>query len=245
MAKSARFDNAFLGRQIEKRKKWKQAGVRAGHGGEFNINSALTEINRSVSGIITPPDAPAINIALMDTADLPEWLVSILQKDNEVARAATQKRVSDSDIPSPHKRRLGQCVKSEKERNDTKLAEHWLQVRLFYTLEVNYPKEYEFIFAIPNGGHRTARAASLMMYEGQKGGTPDIFIPIPRGSYHGMFLEVKTDKGNASAKQKVKLALYERMGYYTVVAKGFDACVGHLERYFFLPDFDNKTNITK
>lgn len=46
-------------------------------------------------------------------------------------------------------------------------------------------------FAIPNGGERTSVAASRLKVEGVKTGVPDIFIPIPVGIYHGLFIEFK------------------------------------------------------
>lgn len=240
MAKGARFGNDFLFKQVEKRKKWKRKGVKAGHGGDFNIDAPMAELNRTTASVMAPPTAAAVSSALMDMSEIPNWLVAILKRDNEVARAATQKKVT---LESPHKQRLAQGIKTPKELNDTKLSEHWLQVRLFYTIEIQYPSEYEFVFAIPNGGYRTPRAASLMKYEGQKKGTPDVFIPIPKGIYHGMFLEVKTEKGTVSKEQKGKMERYQQMGYYVVAAKGFDACMEQLVNYFALPTFDNKTKL--
>ncbi|QFT40043.1 VRR-NUC domain protein (plasmid) [Vibrio sp. THAF191c] len=241
MAKGPRFDLAFLGNQMEKRKNWKKRGVKAGHGGDFNICDPLAEINRSVSREIQPPAPATINVALVDTNEIPAWAIRILERDSEVARSATSKK--RVELVSPHKTRIAQGIKKPSELNDTKLAEHWLQVRIFYTLEVDYPDEYEFAFAVPNGGHRSKRSASLISYEGQKKGTPDVFIPIPKGIYHGMFLEVKTEKGTASKDQKSKAELYRQMGYYVVIAKGYDACMAQLTQYFALPSFDNKTTL--
>ncbi|MCR9306418.1 MULTISPECIES: VRR-NUC domain-containing protein [Vibrio] len=240
MAKAPRFDHSFLANQVAKRKKWKSKGVKAGHGGDFNIDAALNEINRSVNHIINPVSINVPNTALVDKSELPSWLIRILEKDNDVARAATQKKV---ELDSPHKTRLAQGIKRPKEFNDTKLAEHWLQVRLFYTLETQYKEIYPLVFSIPNGGYRTPKAASMMSYEGQKKGVPDIFFPIPRGVYHGFFLEVKTEKGRPSKEQQEKIKMFQDLGYYVVVAKGFDECICQINSYLQLPTFDNKTRL--
>ncbi|HHX8662898.1 TPA: VRR-NUC domain-containing protein [Vibrio alginolyticus] len=214
--------------------------MKAGHGGNFNIDAALNEINRSVNHIINPVSINVPNTALVDKSELPAWLIRILEKDNDVARAATQKKV---ELDSPHKTRLAQGIKRPKEFNDTKLAEHWLQVRLFYTLETQYKDIYPLVFSIPNGGYRTPKAASMMSYEGQKKGVPDIFFPIPRGVYHGFFLEVKTEKGRPSKEQQEKIKMFQDLGYYVVVAKGFDECICQINSYLQLPTFDNKTRL--
>lgn len=242
MGKGARFDLNFLNTQVDKRRQWKKNGVKAGHGGDFNIDSSLKELNRAVSPIIEPPAIVAANTALVDKSEIPDWIIKILESDPEVAKAVTVKK---AEIESPHKLRLAQGIKRPEELNNTRDAEHWLQVRLFYTFEVDFPNEYPFIFAVPNGGHRTGKSARMMKYEGQKKGTPDIVIPLPRGKYHGMFLEVKTEKGTASKDQKEKIEMYREQGYYCVIAKGYDVCMAHFTAYLKLPFFDNMSRVNE
>ncbi|GAL07879.1 hypothetical protein JCM19237_259 [Photobacterium aphoticum] len=81
------------------------------------------------------------------------------------------------------------------------------------------------------------------MAEGQKAGAPDIDIEIPLGKYHGMKLEVKTESGTVQANQKEKIEALNKLGYLSVVGKGFDACWDLITRYFALPLFDNITSI--
>ncbi len=172
------------------------------------------------------PECAAANTApaalSVTTDSMPDWALTILRSDTDIARAVA---VKGTKLESPHKTRLAQGIKVPDSLRDGKLAEHWLQVRLFYTIETQFPKAYPHIFAVPNGGHRAAKTASYMRYEGQKKGTPDIVLPLPRGCYHGMFLEVKTDKGTVSKEQKQKLEEYSELGYYAVASKGFEACI--------------------
>ena len=44
------------------------------------------------------------------------------------------------------------------------------------------------IFAIPNGGFRHITTAKKLQREGVKSGVPDLFIPVIRPQYGGMFL---------------------------------------------------------
>lgn len=46
-------------------------------------------------------------------------------------------------------------------------------------------------FAIPNGGERNKAVASRLKSEGVKSGVPDVFVPIPVGIYHGLYIEFK------------------------------------------------------
>lgn len=246
MSRSARFDNAFLLEQVDRRKGWKAKGVKAGHGGDFNIDSIVNEMNRTVNSVScgtkhivpAPPSVP-----LFDTSDVPNWMVQAMQDDSEVAFSAMNKKVDEKQVPSPHKRRVGQGIKSAEERNKSTLKEHWLQVRLFYNLERSYPAEYAITLSVPNGGLRSSRSAALMVYEGQKKGAPDIFMMCPKGIYHGLLLEVKTEDGRASKEQKAFHELLKAQGYLVVVRNGFDACWSLICEYISLPNFDGKTMI--
>lgn len=98
-------------------------------------------------------------------------------------------------------------------------SEHEEQVSFFSEVHLNtqrYP-HWEFIFAIPNGGHRHVVVAAKLKAEGVKRGVPDICIPFPRGRYHGMYIEMKKKGNTTSPKQKEYLVFLESVGYVTVV----------------------------
>lgn len=85
-----------------------------------------------------------------------------------------------------------------------------------------YP-ELRLMFHVPNGGGRSKAEAGRFKMEGVKAGVPDIFLPVPRGNYHGMFIEMKKRKGGkVSAEQKVWISELNAQGYYAVVAFGWD-----------------------
>ena len=72
-------------------------------------------------------------------------------------------------------------------------TEHEHQVALMQWavgMESEYP-ELRYLFSIPNGGHRHIVVAKKLKAEGVKPGVPDLFLPVPRGSYHGLFIELK------------------------------------------------------
>ena len=63
-----------------------------------------------------------------------------------------------------------------------------------------YP-ELEWLFAVPNGGHRHAVTAMKLKNEGVKPGVFDLFLPTPRGGYHGLFIEMKFGKNELTDNQ--------------------------------------------
>jgi len=87
------------------------------------------------------------------------------------------------------------------------------------------------LFAIPNGGHRHIGVARKMKAEGVKRGVPDYCLPIPRGEYHGLFIELKTKTGSTSKEQKQWLQALTQQGYLAVVAKGADEAIAAIQKY--------------
>lgn len=72
------------------------------------------------------------------------------------------------------------------------------------------------IFAIPNGGARSAATAGRLKAEGVVAGVPDLFVPAWR-----MWIEMKRTKGGSvSPDQKSVMGYLENTGYICIVAKG-------------------------
>lgn len=98
-------------------------------------------------------------------------------------------------------------------------TEHWEQVQLFAWSE-NLP-ELKLMHAIPNGGKRDIRVAIKLKEEGVKAGVPDIFLPLPRGGKHGLFIELKRRKyGRVSPEQLYWLDALMREEYACSVCHG-------------------------
>ena len=55
---------------------------------------------------------------------------------------------------------------------------------------------------------------------GMQKGFPDLFVAVPRGVYHGLFVEMKTPEGRASDEEKEMLTLLSGQGYYCAIAHG-------------------------
>ena len=100
-----------------------------------------------------------------------------------------------------------------------KQNEHNEQVAFFRWARLQegiYP-ELALMFAIPNGGHRHISVARKLKAEGVKAGVPDIFLPISRGEYCGLFIEMKTGKNKLTESQRKYKIQLETQGYYVEV----------------------------
>lgn len=62
--------------------------------------------------------------------------------------------------------------------------------------------ELELLFAIPNGGSRHKAEASKLRAMGVKRGVPDTLLPVPRGQWHGLFIELKRPAIKTVGKKK-------------------------------------------
>lgn len=112
--------------------------------------------------------------------------------------------------------------------------EHGEQVALIDWANANlrqYP-ELRWLFAIPNGGklpfHRnrkgqvTSRQRIKLVREGLRAGVADLMLPVPRGEFHGLFLELKRKPNKVSDEQEEFLAFVKAQGYFTAVGWSFE-----------------------
>jgi len=119
------------------------------------------------------------------------------------------------------------------------LKEHEVQKLLFEWM--SHVPQCKNAFAIPNAQLLLSKlpstrqrfaALNYLAQEGVKKGIADIFLPYPVGTYHGMFIELKREKGGVVSKeQKEFLQNMELVGYYAVVARGFDDAKEKIEGY--------------
>ena len=112
------------------------------------------------------------------------------------------------------------------------------QINLFRWVEFQMGKwpELRMMYAIPNGGKRYKATAVRLKAEGVKAGVPDIALPVPRGKYHGMYIEMKRLRGGrTSDAQEEWLKDLTAQGYHAVVCKGWVAASEEITRYMQLP----------
>ena len=93
--------------------------------------------------------------------------------------------------------------------------------------------ELQLLMHIPNGGYRHPATAARMKAQGVKAGVPDIFLPVPRDGFHGLWIEMKRVKGGkVSPEQKEWIEILNSYGYFAIVCRGADEAIHALEVYF-------------
>lgn len=82
--------------------------------------------------------------------------------------------------------------------------------------------ELKYLYAIPNGGYQaTARSVARLKAEGLKPGVSDLHLPVPRKGYHGLWIEMKAEKGKLSDEQKHWLDSMVFLGHAAYVCRSW------------------------
>ena len=109
------------------------------------------------------------------------------------------------------------------------ISEHLEQVRLVSWFRKTYPDVR--IYAIPNGGGRSAGQGSALKSEGVSPGVPDLHVP----EWH-MWVEMKREAGGVvSPAQKDWIQYLEGIGHHVIIGRGFQDARAQIERHRTAP----------
>jgi hypothetical protein len=125
-------------------------------------------------------------------------------------------------------------------------TEHQEQSLLFQWSELAKGRtpELGLLFAIPNFSGRLGnmppvaaiKQAQALNAEGRKKGVPDVMLPVPRGSYHGLFVEMKRVRGSTtSAEQRAWLDALRAQGYHAIRCLGWEQARQEIMTYLTTP----------
>ena len=96
----------------------------------------------------------------------------------------------------------------------------------FLAMIEGHEPRLQYMFHVPNGGHRHPAVAAQMKAAGVKRGVPDILFPIAFGQYHGLAIEMKAGINRTTKEQVVWLDVLEEQGWRTQVCYGWvDAAI--------------------
>lgn len=83
--------------------------------------------------------------------------------------------------------------------------------------------ELRLMYHIPNEGLRSRATGGRMVGEGLKKGVPDICLPVPRGGYHGLYIEMKRIRGGGmSPEQADWIEQLQQQGYLACWCRGWE-----------------------
>ena len=99
----------------------------------------------------------------------------------------------------------------------------WTEARLGQEcgtwLNRHHRDAYAHFFHIPNGGLRTGKQASDFKSQHVKAGVPDYFLALPRGTQHGLWIELKTLVGTVRPEQVEWLTRLTAAGFRCAVVR--------------------------
>jgi hypothetical protein len=94
-----------------------------------------------------------------------------------------------------------------------------------------YP-ELALLHHIPNEGKRSKTTGRKLKREGMKSGVPDIHLPVARGKFHSLYIELKRRKGSSTSKeQEMWLQLLGKYGNKAIRCYGWEEAAKVIVEY--------------
>lgn len=113
----------------------------------------------------------------------------------------------------------------------TESAEQQALFRWAAYSQARYP-ELRWMFHIPNEGKRSMIRGAQMRMEGMKKGVPDVCLPVARGGYGALFIEMKRTRGGRLTQEQAQWAEGLReMGNRVERCNGWEEAVRVIEDY--------------
>lgn len=84
-----------------------------------------------------------------------------------------------------------------------------------------YP-ELALLYSIPNESKRSVSQGRRLRETGMRKGFPDLCLPVARGRFGALYIELKAERGRVRPEQKLWLAELEEAGNLAVVAWGWE-----------------------
>ena len=112
--------------------------------------------------------------------------------------------------------------------------EHHEQAALFReaTIRARQDPFWLLLYATPNAFKRTKRQGAYMVAEGLKKGIPDICLPVARGGYNALYIELKRVRGSrTSDAQKEWRSKLQLAGNCSEICKGAQAAADLIRLY--------------
>lgn len=103
-----------------------------------------------------------------------------------------------------------------------KRSETTEQIALFDWARANeaFIPELKLLHHVPNEGKRSN--GPVLKAAGLKTGVPDLCLPVARGDFHGLYIEMKFGSGRTTKAQEEFMSMLQTQGYKTAVAYGAD-----------------------
>ena len=110
--------------------------------------------------------------------------------------------------------------------------EEQMQVVQWAAMQMGRWPDLQWLYHIPNGGKRRRTEAARFKALGVKAGVPDLCLPVPKGGYHGLYIEMKRQEGGKLSKeQRDWIEGLDKNGYCVRRCDGARQAIAVLEAY--------------
>lgn len=93
-----------------------------------------------------------------------------------------------------------------------------------------YP-ELKLLYHVPNEGKRSVAYGAALKRQGVKKGVPDLCLPVARGKYHGLYIEMKAGRNKPTVDQQWWLETLEQQGYRATWCSDWESAKKELLSY--------------
>ena len=97
--------------------------------------------------------------------------------------------------------------------------------------ENNYPYLW-MLHSSLNGVKMTKAQAGRAIAQGMLSGVPDLFLPVPKNGYHGLFIEMKYGSNKVTENQEKFLQNAANVGYAVSVCYSAQEAIKRIEDYY-------------
>ena len=97
--------------------------------------------------------------------------------------------------------------------------------------ERNYPY-LQLLHCSLNGVKMTKAQAGRAIAQGMLSGVPDLFLPVPKNGYHGLFIEMKYGSNKVTENQEKFLQNAANVGYAVSVCYSAQEAIKRIEDYY-------------
>lgn len=210
------FDESFLRGRLAKQQEWARNGQKTGSGKPFT----------STIKVIGAGGFPSLAVPTGDGR-----IKKAKRKADSSERTCSYHAVALAALAKNPELRTGAVVNGKKRAAN---HEHWEQVIIFDWLYRVQPDYYDDFAAVPMGGLRDDKTARALYAEGAKSGYPDITGDVPKGIYHGLFIELKYGSNKPSDNQIAALNRKTSRGYFAAVCYGHEEAIAVISEYLAL-----------
>lgn len=95
----------------------------------------------------------------------------------------------------------------------------------------NIRRQGRMLILFPNERKCSQIQGRQLKLQGVKSGVPDLHLPVARGEYLSLYIELKAEKGKVSDNQNWWITELQEQGNKCVVCHGWEEAVKSLEEY--------------